>query len=197
MRRFVFSVFVLSLPLWVMIRAVHPATSWASPARAFSGRGPDSAESSALAGYSADAARAEHDWETKFRALPSPENMRSYMQRISARPHHVGTEYDRANAEWILSLFRQWGWDAHIENFDVLFPTPKERLVQIVPAGPEQAVKQLSAISTPISDCHHESAPFFARASPKTVPIATTKLGSAIGVLRLAFAKPGELSVSA
>jgi N-acetylated-alpha-linked acidic dipeptidase len=74
----------------------------------------------------------ERDWETKFRALPSPENLRNYMQRLSARPHHVGTDYDRANAEWILSLFQQWGWDAHIENFDVLFPTPKERLVELV-----------------------------------------------------------------
>src|SRR5215469_818637 len=42
-----------------------------------------------LAGYSADAAREERDWETKFRALPSPDAMREYMNRLSARPHHV------------------------------------------------------------------------------------------------------------
>ncbi len=162
MRRFVFSVFVLSLPMWVMIRAVHPASSWAGPVRASSGRGTDSADSSALAGYSADAARTERDWETKFRALPSPENMRNYMQRISARPHHVGTEYDRANAEWILSLFRQWGWDAHIENFDVLFPTPKERLVELVAPTHFQATLEEPTVAVdPTSDQHAEQLPTY------------------------------------
>ena len=54
------------------------------------------------------------------------------MQRLSARPHHVGSPYDKDNAEWILSKFKEWGLDAHIETFDVLFPTPKERLVELV-----------------------------------------------------------------
>ncbi|HYS24150.1 MAG TPA: transferrin receptor-like dimerization domain-containing protein, partial [Vicinamibacterales bacterium] len=52
--------------------------------------------------------------------------------RMSARPHHLGSPYDKDNAEWILSKFREWGWDARIENFDVLFPTPKERIVEMV-----------------------------------------------------------------
>ncbi len=54
------------------------------------------------------------------------------MQRLSARPHNVGSPYDKDNAEWILSRFKEWGLDAHIEEFDVLFPTPKERLVELV-----------------------------------------------------------------
>ena len=54
------------------------------------------------------------------------------MKRLSARPHHVGSPYDKDNAEWILAHFKEWGWDAHIENFDVLFPTPKERLVEML-----------------------------------------------------------------
>ena len=28
--------------------------------------------------------------------------------------------------------FKAWGWDAQIETFDVLFPTPKERVVELV-----------------------------------------------------------------
>jgi len=36
----------------------------------------------------------------------------------------------------MLSKFKEWGLDAHIENFDVLFPTPKERVVELSsPAG--------------------------------------------------------------
>ena len=77
--------------------------------------------------------------EGRFRSIPSPDNLRDYMKRLSARPHHVGSPYDKENAEWILSRFKEWGWDAHIENFDVLFPTPKERLVELLEPTPFRA----------------------------------------------------------
>ena len=77
-------------------------------------------------------ARAGREWESRFTALPSPDNMREAMRRLSARPHHVGSAYGKENAEWILARFREWGWDARIETFDVLFPTPKERLVEMI-----------------------------------------------------------------
>ena len=71
-------------------------------------------------------------WEEKFRLIPSPQNQRDYMQRLSARPHHVGSPYDKDNAEWIAAKLKTWGLDAKIETFDVLFPTPKDRLVEMV-----------------------------------------------------------------
>src|SRR5271170_3169381 len=86
----------------------------------------------ALVGYSPRAAQTEREWETKFRAIPDPANLRENMRRLSARPHHVGSPYDKDNAEWILAHFKEWGLDAHIEQFDVLFPTPKERVIEMV-----------------------------------------------------------------
>src|ERR1700680_3983728 len=85
-----------------------------------------------LNGYSAATSRTQRDWETKFRAIPEPQNQRDYMQRLSARPHHVGSPYDKDNAEWMLAKFKEWGLDATIESFDVLFPTPKTRAVALV-----------------------------------------------------------------
>jgi N-acetylated-alpha-linked acidic dipeptidase len=85
-----------------------------------------------LNGYSAATSRIQRDWETKFRAIPEPQNQRDYMQRLSARPHHVGSPYDKDNAEWMLAKFKEWGLDANIETFDVLFPTPKVRVVELV-----------------------------------------------------------------
>ncbi len=85
-----------------------------------------------LRGYSADSSRAEREWETKFRAIPDPTAMRAYMQRLAARPHHVGSPYDKDNAEWILAKLKEFGLDAKIESFDVLFPTPKERALEMV-----------------------------------------------------------------
>ena len=90
------------------------------------------ADSPAVQGFSSDSATSERAWEAKFKAVPNPEHMRDYMQRLSARPHHVGSPYDKDNAEWILARFKEWGLDAKIENFDVLFPSPKERAVELV-----------------------------------------------------------------
>ena len=54
------------------------------------------------------------------------------MERLTARPHHVGSPYDKQNAEWMLSKFKEWGLDAKIETYDVLYPTPKERVLELV-----------------------------------------------------------------
>jgi len=78
------------------------------------------------------AAAADSTWEEKFRAIPDPHNMREAMQRMSAHPHHVGSPYDKDNAEWLLAKLKSWGLDARIENFDVLFPTPNQRLVEMI-----------------------------------------------------------------
>jgi len=93
------------------------------------------AEEQPLYGFSAQSSETERQWEEKLRAIPSPENLRAYMQRLSARPHHVGSPYDQDNAEWILGKFKEFGLDAHIEQFAVLFPTPKQRLVELVDGG--------------------------------------------------------------
>src|SRR5271170_6794189 len=90
------------------------------------------AEPPVLRGFSAVSDHAERDWEGKFRAIPDPANLRQYMQRLSARPHHLGSPYDKDNAEWLLSKFKEWGLDAKIESYDVLFPTPKERVLELV-----------------------------------------------------------------
>jgi N-acetylated-alpha-linked acidic dipeptidase len=88
-----------------------------------------------LDGYSKSASDTERDWEGKFRAMPEPANVKENMRRLSARPHHVGSPYDKDNAEWMLAKFKEWGWQAEIENFYVLFPTPKERLVELKDAA--------------------------------------------------------------
>ena len=90
------------------------------------------ADPAPLRGFTAASSRVERDWESKFDAIPDPARLRASMKLLSAHPHHVGSAYDSTNAEWILAQYKSWGWDAHIETFDVLFPTPKERLVEMI-----------------------------------------------------------------
>jgi len=121
------------------------------------------ADEQPLFGYSTESSRTERQWEEKLRAIPSPDNLRAYMQKLSAHPHHVGSQADKANAEWIASKFKEFGLDTHIEQFDVLFPTPKERLVELVEGGPKFVAKlEEPALSQdPTSDQKSEQLPSY------------------------------------
>ena len=119
-------------------------------------------EAGSLQGFSAGATQTEREWEGKFRSLPSPDNLRDYMKRLSARPHHMGSPYDKDNAEWILSQFKKWGWDAHIEEFYVLFPTPRERLVEMVePTQFRATLEEPTVPVDPTSNQHAEQLPTY------------------------------------
>src|SRR5258708_14078385 len=85
-----------------------------------------------IRGLTAASAKVERDWEVKFRAIPDPARLRESMRRLSARPHHVGSPYDKDNAEWLRAQYASYGFDATIERFDVLFPVPIERVLELV-----------------------------------------------------------------
>jgi N-acetylated-alpha-linked acidic dipeptidase len=115
-----------------------------------------------LAGYTSENSASQRAWEAKFRDIPSPGNLREYMRRLSARPHHVGSPYDKQNAEWILGKFKEWGLDARIEEFRVLFPSPKERAVELVEPEKFTARLQEPAVSDdPTSGQRDEQLPTY------------------------------------
>src|SRR6266581_7692529 len=119
-------------------------------------------DETAFVGYSPRASQTERDWEDKLRAIPDPANLREYMRRLSARPHHVGSPYDKDNAEWILSKFKEWGLDAHIEEFEVLFPTPKVRAVELVaPTHFTAKLEEPTVQGDPTSNQHDEQLPTY------------------------------------
>ena len=102
------------------------------------------------------------DWESKFRSIPSAENMRDNMKRLSARPHHLGSPYGKENAEWMLAKFKEFGFDATIEAFDVLFPTPKERAVELLePVRFAAALREPPEKIDPTSDQSSEQLPSY------------------------------------
>ena len=82
--------------------------------------------------------------EEAFDAQLSPKNLDKWMKLLSARPHYVGTEYGRQNAEWLVEQFKSWGFDAKIETYDILFPYPKLRLLELT--EPTTYKAKLSAI---------------------------------------------------
>src|SRR5882757_1581738 len=85
----------------------------------------------ALQGFSSRTAAVEEQLEQRFDADLSPADLRAWMEQLSSAPNHVGSAHDKANAEFILQKFREWGWDAAIEEFSVLYPTPREESLEL------------------------------------------------------------------
>lgn len=73
--------------------------------------------------------------EKALDASVSAAEQMAWMKDMASAPNHVGSAHNKANAEFILSKFKEWGWDAKIEQFDVLYPTPLETKLEIV-GGP-------------------------------------------------------------
>lgn len=85
----------------------------------------------------------ELNLESSFDKNLSKENVGETIKKLSANPHHLSSPGDKANAEYILSLYKKWGWDAQIETFHVLFPTPKAReLEMILPTSYKAILKE-------------------------------------------------------
>src|SRR5260221_4941447 len=93
---------------------------------------PANVSSAPILGFSADGAVKEHALEGQFDGKLNRDHLREWMKRLSARPHHIGSPYDKDNTAFLVSLFKSWGYDTRVEEFDVLFPTPKTRLVEMI-----------------------------------------------------------------
>ncbi|HKF50707.1 MAG TPA: transferrin receptor-like dimerization domain-containing protein [Candidatus Acidoferrales bacterium] len=138
-------------------------------------------EQAKLAGFFGNSSADEQTWEQKFRAIPSPDNMIVDMKLLAARPHHVGSPYDKQNSEWILAQYKKWGWDAHIETFHVLFPTPKLRVLEMV--SPTHFVAKLQETPVPgdpTSSQQSEQLPTYNAYSPDgdvTAPLVYVNYG--------------------
>jgi N-acetylated-alpha-linked acidic dipeptidase len=115
-----------------------------------------------LRGYTSEHSASEIQWEQKFRALPDRDHIRENMRRLSARPHHVGSVYDKDNAEWLLAQLKSYGLDAQIETFSTLFPTPKSRSLELLGPTPFKAKLQEPAVSAdPTSNQTDEQLPTY------------------------------------
>jgi N-acetylated-alpha-linked acidic dipeptidase len=79
--------------------------------------------------------------EAKFDAQINPAEMGTWLKLLAAEPNHVGSVHDKTNAEWIAAQLKSWGWDARIETFDVLYPTPISVNLELVggPGAPFKA----------------------------------------------------------
>lgn len=85
-----------------------------------------------IIGFNEKDAATQLSLESSFDKNLSAENIGATMKFLSAKPHHISSPGSKENAEYILALYKKWGWDAQIETFHVLFPTPKTRVLEMI-----------------------------------------------------------------
>ncbi len=100
------------------------------------------ADAPVLLGFDRAGSERERALEARFDAALNKDDLRTWLKRLSARPHHLGSAYGKENAEFIAAQFRAWGYDTQIEEFGVLFPTPKKRVLEMT--APEKFTARLS-----------------------------------------------------
>jgi N-acetylated-alpha-linked acidic dipeptidase len=103
---------------------------------------PAAEEAPPLLGFGAAAASAQRDLERRYDAALDPANLRPWMERLAARPHHLGSPGSKANADFIAAQFRAWGYETRIEEFQVLMPTPRTRRLELL--APRRFVAKLT-----------------------------------------------------
>ena len=102
---------------------------------------PAASNGATLFGFTADESGTQRELEQRFDADLNAADLRGWLKTLSSEPNQVGSPHDKANAEAVRDLFNQWGWDAQIETFDVLYPTLKQHTLELI--GPTKFVASL------------------------------------------------------
>ncbi|WP_345955964.1 transferrin receptor-like dimerization domain-containing protein [Mucilaginibacter sp. PAMB04168] len=97
----------------------------------FAGYATSYAQNTNIKGFTAAAATKQLQAEKDFDKHISNVRIGHNIKELAARPHHLGSPGGKAVAQAVLQKFKEYGWDARIETYQVLFPTPKTRLLEL------------------------------------------------------------------
>jgi len=84
-----------------------------------------------IMGFSTASAAKQLQTEQQFDQSLSAKRIGETLKDLSAYPHNLGSPGSKAVAEKILKKFKSYGFDAHLQTYRVLFPTPKVRLLEM------------------------------------------------------------------
>jgi N-acetylated-alpha-linked acidic dipeptidase len=111
---------------WIVVTATTLVTYGAVAAAST----PDSGAS--MTGFTAAGAASEAALEQRFDAQLTPTQLRDWLKQMSSEANHVGAPHNKQNAEFVAAQMRAWGWNAEIEQFEVLYPTLKHHTLELV-----------------------------------------------------------------
>ena len=99
-----------------------------------------------ITGFTEKTSTDERLIEQKFDAQLSAQRVGQTIKELSAKPHHIGSPGGKEVAENILNKYKSFGWDAKIVTYQVLFPTPKTRVLEMTAPGVYKALLKEPAL---------------------------------------------------
>ncbi|HIN90255.1 MAG TPA: M28 family peptidase, partial [Porticoccaceae bacterium] len=86
----------------------------------------------AILGFDPDGSQAQQALEAEFDSHLNADDMDAWLRELSSAPHHVGSPRGREVVEFVATRFRSWGYDTEIAEYEVLFPSPRIRELELV-----------------------------------------------------------------
>lgn len=119
------------------------------------------AQTKKITGFYEKNAEKQLNTESSFDKNLSAENIGATMKILSSKPHNISSPGSKANAEYLLNEFKKFGWDAQIETFHVLFPTPKTRVLEMTsPTSYKAILKEKPFKEDPTSEEEGQLPPY-------------------------------------
>lgn len=107
----------------------------------------------AIRGFTPENSEKQYALEAEIDKRINVQNMDDWMKYMTSRPHATGQPFDKEVAEFIASKFEEWGYDTEIKTYNVLMPTPKVRVVELVePIEWSASLKEAAVDEDPTSD---------------------------------------------
>lgn len=114
-----------------------------------------------LNGFKAGNRNLQQQTEAKFDALISSENIGKTIKELTQKPHYLGSAGSKEVAENILNKFKSYGWDAEIETYQVLFPKPKVRILEMTAPTKFKALLKEPALKEDATSGHPDQLPSY------------------------------------
>tara|TARA_B100001123_G_scaffold212603_1_gene240076 strand:- start:6477 stop:8717 length:2241 start_codon:yes stop_codon:yes gene_type:complete len=105
------------------------------------------AQDDSMLGFSAESAVFQRQLEASLDEQIDRDNLQKWMERITAKPFFVGSPHNKENAEFVKKLFQEWGYTAEIVEYQVLFPKPRIRKVEMIAPERYQALLEEPVIA--------------------------------------------------
>jgi N-acetylated-alpha-linked acidic dipeptidase len=89
-------------------------------------------QTSSIFGFSPAHATAEHQIESAFQSIPSPEKAREWLRTFTAEPHPAASERNNELADFVAEEWRKQGWeDVTLRRYDVLHSRPRSVAIEM------------------------------------------------------------------
>ena len=99
--------------------------------------------------------------ESSFDSHLSTENIGKTIKELTLKPHYLGSPASKEVAENLLAKFKSYGWDAELAVYNVLFPTPKVRLLEMTAPTKFKALLKEPAYKEDATSGHPDQLPTY------------------------------------